>query len=362
MSPPEARNILIRAPNWVGDLVMATSSFADIRRTFPSARITVLLPPGRDRVIDGSPDHDRIILDRAGNSPLGLWRLSRELRAERFDLAIIFPNSFRAALIAFLAGIPRRVGYRRDLRSALLSDRVEYEREGRRRRPVPMPLFYAKLCERVGVTPGDGRPRLHVTQEVEEKAEAYRRALGIAPGEPLVGLNPGASFGASKLWPPAHFAELGDAITERHGLRTLLLFGPGEEAIAGDIASRMRHPPIFDPSRLVRLDVLKPLIRDLKLLVTTDTGPRQYAVAFGVPVVVVMGPTDPRYSGINLERTEVVRHDVPCGPCHLKVCPIDHRCMTGITPAEVLGRIEELDRRTGRIELVNREWGTGNRE
>ncbi len=339
-------NILIRAPNWVGDIVMATGNFADVRRTFPGARITVLLEPGREKILEGSHDFDRILFDRAGTSPAKLWRIARELRKERFDLAIIFPNSFRTALVCYLAGIPRRAGYRRNLRSLLLSHGVDYERSpGGKRRPVPMPLFYAKLCEAAGVPRGDLKPRLCVTPECEEKAVALRRELGIADGEPLVGLNPGASFGASKLWPPGHFAELGDALTEKHGHRTILFVGPGEEAIAGEIWSRMRHKPIYDRSRLVPLDVLKPFVRDLKLLVTTDTGPRHYAVAFGVPAVVIMGPTHPDYTAFNLEKTEVIRHDVPCGPCHLKVCPIDHRCMVGITPGEVMGRIEEIDRR-----------------
>ncbi len=109
----------------------------------------------------------------------------------------------------------------------------------------------------------------------------------------------------------------------------------------------MSTPVINTARHILGLDVLKPFIRDLTLLVSTDTGPRHYAVAFGTPVVVLMGPTDPRYSGLHLERTELIRHDVPCGPCHLKVCPIDHRCMVGITPEEVLERVETLDRRLG---------------
>jgi heptosyltransferase-2 len=324
---------------------MATASFADIRRTFPRARITILLRPGRERILDGSGDHDQVVLDRAGNSPWRLWRLSRELRAGRYDLAIIFPNSFRSALVCHLAGIPRRAGYRRNGRGLLLTDGVEYEREGRRRVPVPMPEFYGRLCDRVGVTRGDGRPRLRVSPECEEKAGDFRRALGVEEGESLVGINPGASYGSSKLWPPRHFARLADAITERYGLRTILLIAPGEEPIAREMLALMRTKPIYSPSRLLPLDVLKPVIRDLRLLVTTDTGPRHYAVAFDVPAVVVMGPTDPRYTAANLEKTEVIRHDVPCGPCHLKACPIDHRCMVQILPEEVLARIDELDRR-----------------
>ena len=133
----------------------------------------------------------------------------------------------------------------------------------------------------------------------------------------------------------------------RYGLRSIIFLGPGEEGIGDAIEKRMETPVINTAPDILPLDVLKPVVRDLKLMVSTDTGPRQYAVAFEVPVVVVMGPTDPRYSGLHLERTEVIRHDVPCGPCHLKVCPIDHRCMVGITPEEVLERVEILDRRVG---------------
>jgi lipopolysaccharide heptosyltransferase II len=326
---------------------MATSSFADVRRAFPVAHISILLLPGREKIIGGSPDHDRVIFDRSASGIRGLWSLASDLRRERFDLAIIFPASFRSALACFLAGVPRRVGYRRNLRSFLLTDAVDYDEEGGRRTPVPMPRLYARLCSVAGVAQGDSRPILHVTPECEEKAREFRRAAGIGDGEPIVGINPGASFGSSKLWSPARFAAVADAITERHGIRTMILVGPGEEPIAGEILSLARTRPIHDPSRRVGLDLLKPLVRDLKLLVTTDTGPRHYAVAFDVPVVVVMGSTHPGHTAMNLARTEVVRHDVPCGPCHLKECPIDHRCMEGITEAEVLERIAALDKRLG---------------
>ena len=347
LAPVEPRaetpqRILIRAPNWVGDVVMATSSFADVRRAFPAAHVAILAKPGRQKILEGSPDFDRFIPDEGGNSPSAIWRLSRELRAGRFDLALILPNSFRTALVCRLAGIPRRYGYRRNLRSLLLTDGVDYEREGGRRKPVPMPVFYAKLCEKAGIPRGDLRPRLFVPEACEERARALRRDLGIAEGERLIGINPGASFGASKLWPPERFSAAADALTQRHGLRTILFVGPGEESIAEAIRARMQTTPIYNPARLVPLDLLKPFIRDLELLVTTDTGPRHYAVAFGVPVVVVMGPTHPDYTAVNLERTRVVRHDVPCGPCHLKVCPIDHRCMVGIQSDEVVEAAEGL--------------------
>ncbi len=342
------RKILVIAPSWVGDIVMATGPLAALRASAPDGEIAVLVRPGRDGIISGSGDVDEVIVDRSGKRWRGLWRLARELRARRFDLALVLPNSWRSAALAALARIPARVGYRRDGRGILLTAGVEYERdESGRRVPVPMPLFYKKLFARAGVEVADTHPRLGVTDECEREATAIRERLGIAPGEKLIGLNPGASFGASKLWPPESFARVADALFEARGLRSIIFLGPGEEAIGDAIAAHASSPVINTASEILGLDVLKPFVRDLVLLVSTDTGPRQYAVAFGVPVVVVMGPTDPRYSGIHLERSEVVRHDVPCGPCHLKVCPIDHVCMVGITPEEVLERIAALDERIG---------------
>ena len=340
------RNVIIFGPTWVGDLVMATANFAALRRGLPDARITLLLKPGRYKVLDGSADFDEVLTEPA-RTVGEIWRLVRRLRAQRFDTALLFSNSLRVALISFFAGIPRRIGYRRDVRSILLTDVVEYEREGAKRKPVPMPYFYGKLCESVGVPLDDPSAHLDVTDACERAASEQRERLGIESGERLVGLNPGASFGASKLWPAEHFAATADELHRAHGLRTILLVGPGEETIADDIERHMQTPVINTAQNILPLDVLKPIIRDLQLLVTTDTGPRHYAAAVGTPVVTVMWPTDPRYSAVNLDQSEVVRHDVPCGPCHLKVCPLDHRCMAGISPDEVLERVEALDRRVG---------------
>jgi len=209
---------------------------------------------------------------------------------------------------------------------------------------------YARLIERASAEPGDGRPVLEVSPRCEERAEAWRRELGISPGEKLIGINPGASFGSSKLWPVERFARLADLLARSTGQRTILLLGPGEEEIGNRIAARMETSPVNTAGNFLDLDVLKPIVRDLSLLVTTDTGTRHYAVAFRVPLVVVMGPTHPGFTAANLEETEVVRYDVDCGPCHLKVCPGQHhhRCMTSIQPEEVLERARRLLERLGK--------------
>jgi len=341
------QNILIRGPNPVGDLVMATASFADVRRRFPQARITLLVRKGQAQVIQGADYYDELIIDDSAAGFKSMWHLAARLRRQQFDLAILFTNSLRTALMLALARIPLRVGYAKGGQSPLLTLAVQPVLQSHNKwLPTPMPEIYARLCAAVGVEPGDGWPRLMVTTECEQRAKQQRQLLGIKQAEPLIGLVPGASFGQSKLWPPAHFAALADRLSERYGMRTMLFSGPGEDAIARDLVTAMQTQPITT-EQPIDLDLLKPFIRDLKLLVTTDSGPRHYATAFRVPTVVVMGPTDPRWSGANLERQEVVRHDVPCGPCHKQVCPLDHRCMTGITPEEVLQRIEQLDKRLG---------------
>jgi heptosyltransferase-2 len=295
------------------------------------------------------------LLPDPGPSLAGTFALTAELRRRRFDLAIIYPRSFRAALAPLLAGIPERIGHRGELRRWLLTralgERPRPRRLGHpgpRQFPYPMSERYRELVVAAGGSPGDGRPVLAVSPECEERARKKRAELGIADGERLIGINPGASFGASKLWPVERFARLIDLLNRRFGRRAIIFVGPGEEEIARRIQEGSASRSISTGGGPLGLDLLKPFVRDLDLLVTTDTGTRHYAVAFRVPVVVIMGPTHPGFTAANLDETEVIRRDVPCGPCHLKVCPLDHRCMTLIEPEEVLERAEALLARTGR--------------
>lgn len=339
------KNILIRAPNPIGDLIMATASFIDIRKQFPDAHITLLVRGPQARVLVGSDYFDELIIDDSNKGFAAIFRLAKLLWKQQFDLCLLFTNSLRTALIVALAGIPRRVGFAKGGQSLFLTQSVEpILNEQKKWLPTPMPEIYSRLTSYIGVSASHGWPQLAVTAECDKKAAALKKDLGIGEHEKLIGLAPGASFGQSKLWPPKYFAELADKLTEKYGLRTIILSGPGEEGITAELVTAMTSKPIVT-EQPINLELLKPVIRDLVLLVATDSGPRHFATAFKVPTVVVMGPTDPRWSGANLELQEVVRHDVSCGPCHKKICPEDHRCMIGIKPDEMLARIEQLDQR-----------------
>lgn len=348
MSDP--RRILVRCPNWVGDLVMAGPALRALRARFPEAAITLLLKPSLAGIVQGAPWHDRVMtLHTYGRDrgPRGTWRAAAALRREKFDLGVCLPNSFSSAWLMRLGGVGRILGYARNARGWLLTDRMTPPRKHGRIVPVPMPRTYLDLVASLGCPTDRSDLELHVTGPEAAEAEALLRRLGLAEARPLIAITPGASFGASKMWPPDRFAEATDALLARHGGAACLFPGPGEEETAERVAKAMRRPVAI--AQVIGLGALKATLARCDLLMTNDAGARHLAAAFGVPHVVVMGPTDPRYTSMNLEHAVVVRREVPCGPCHLKTCPLDHRCMTRIAPADVVAAAEAaMSTRAGR--------------
>ncbi len=350
MAGDEFAKIVVRMPNWVGDVVMATPALRAVRERWPGASITALCLPSGEKILRGTSRADRIeVYDRHGRDGglFGMRRLVRRLRKESFDLAICLPNSFSSAWIFWRAGIPRRLGTDYGMRGFLLTDRFRPEMEGHRRVPRSMVLHYADLLETIGVPRGPSTLELAETERGARHAAKTLASLGVRPRDRLVAINPGASFGSSKHWVSAKFAEVADRLQVRHGLRPLLIGGPGEEALLHEIAAKMRTPALSTADDLLDLDLLKSAVRRCSLMVTTDTGPRHYAVALGVPVVVIMGPTDPRYTESNVDRTVVVRKDdLECAPCHRPQCPLTHHgCMEWIGVDEVYAACEDLLRR-----------------
>jgi heptosyltransferase-2 len=219
----------------------------------------------------------------------------------------------------------------------LLTDRAPRED---RRKPVPMPRYYLDLVARAGAPPAGGHYDVPVRPDDRAAAARILEGLGIDPKKPLAGLNPGAKFGSSKLWHPDRFAAVGDRLARERGFQVLVLCGPGEAAIARAIVERMDSRAASLEGVAVPLPVLRGVVERLGLMVTTDSGPRHLADGLGVPSVVVMGSTDPGWTDWRKEGTRVVRHDVPCGPCHLRTCPLDHACMRLVTVDEVWEAVE----------------------
>jgi len=252
-------------------------------------------------------------------------------------VGVVLPNSLSSAALFFFARIPHRIGYDLNHRGLLLTRKIRPAMVNHRRVPTPMSEYYKELLTLLGVEPKARRPELVVVPEEEAELEEYLAVRPLPAGDgPLVLLNPGASFGPSKMWRGDAFAAVGDRLQAEIGARIVVLAGPGETGLAREISGAMKRPHLGLFPEVLGLGGLKALVKRSDLLITTDTGPRHLAVAFDRPVVVLMGSTDPRYTHAHLEKTTVIRKEVSCSPCHLKVCPIDHRCMEEITPAEVV--------------------------
>jgi heptosyltransferase-2 len=328
--------ILVRLPNPIGDMVMCTPSLRALRSHWPEAHITAAGPGHAVPVLDGLPYIDEVI-------PLKS-RLGRpELDGLRFDLALVYANSFSSALTAWLTRAKMRVGYEGGGRRLVLTHAVGAAPEKKfHRRPKPMVEFYFRVIETAGVPRGSHKTELVATEADQARAEEWLARNGFTDGAPIYGMHGGASFGPSKLWYPDRWAKVADALHERHGGRTILFCGPGEEATVKEIAAAANSPVASAVDDPIDLRLLKAIVKRLTLLVATDAGPRHFGPAFDIPTVCLIGATDPRFSNTNLQKSVVVNTFADCSPCHLKICPIDHRCMTRMSPEMVLAACERL--------------------
>lgn len=315
---PELKNIVVLCPNWVGDVVMATPVFDCLRQHYPDARIVGVIRKYAAGVVKDGPWFDTV-LELNDKDVSGFFKGVAALRTIQPDLAIVLPNSFRASLLAFLGGAKKRYGYQRELRSFLLSGGPRPLLDENGIKPVPMVEYYMAVCRYLNLPcPESTRPRLFFSDEIRRKGERLFDGYGIKAGEMVVGMNPGAKFGASKCWPAEYFAGLAELVREKWNCRIMLLVGPGEDEIAASILKSSNVKIINTGPEKVDLALLKYVISRLDLLITNDTGPRHYGVAFDIPTVVIMGPTNPEYTAANLEKTVVLRKALDCSPCHEK--------------------------------------------
>jgi len=344
MSNQAPKNIVIRCPNWVGDLVMCTPALRSIRKRFPDATITAIVRPAIKQVIEYLPFIDAIIEydKRRDRGIKNYLSFIKKLRSKHFDLGIALTSSFSSALLLFLSSIPIRVGYNRNGRGFLLTSKKEPLRENGKIVPTNKVQLYLGLSDFLGCTELSTRPELKTSSSAEAWVDRFFAEHSIKDRDFIVGIIPGSSFGPSKCWKEESFAKVADALIKIYGARILILPGPGEIERAHAIMQKMKESPVDMDDTIVPIDILMALIRRCSLLITNDTGPRHFAVAFDKPVIVLMGPTDSRHTDCNLEKTIILQEKVDCGPCHLRECPTDHRCMILIIPEKVLTAVHHM--------------------
>src|SRR5688572_5306926 len=313
---------------------MATPTLRSLRRLYPTARITGLCRRNTKPLFAGVPWLDRVISHRPRE---GLMHLARRLKRGRFDAAILLPNAFKAALLAKTAGIPRRIGYDRDGRGFLLTDKLLPPRAAGRFVVTPTLRYYLGIAGYLGGDISERRMELFVTDDDRRAADRVLAEAGMLDESrrPWVLLNPGAKYGLAKLWLPEYFAAVGDRLADFQNATVMVSAAPNERAIVADIRRHVQRPFVDLSAHGLTLGALKAICGRIDLMITNDTGPRHIAAAMGTRVVTLFGPTDPRWTTIDYPREAELFEKVFCGPCQRKLCPLDHRCMTHLRPERV---------------------------
>lgn len=353
---PDPETILIVQPNWVGDAVMATPTLRALRELYPAAHFSYLMRRYVKPIYNGMPWADKLVTYRTGRTKAKagkgqFFELAARLRAREFELAILLPNSFKSALVCKMARIPRIIGYERDGRGFLLTDKLLPVKEKGKFIPSPIVKYYLGIAHYLGSEARDLKLQLFVTDAEKREADEVFTRCGLDGGlerpasrgrPPLILLNPGAQYGSAKCWLPEYFAQLGDRLMDELGATVLISAAPRERAIVDAVNRHMRHAAVDLSRSGLTLGGLKEVVRRCDLMVTNDTGPRHIAAAFDVPVVTIFGPTHPEWTEIYFAKEQRISVPVFCGPCQKKTCPLDHRCMTRVTPGMVFDRATEL--------------------
>ena len=258
---------------------------------------------------------------------------------------MLLPNSFRSAVLAWLGGAGRRVGYARGGRGSLLTDRLIAPKDQKGAFvPTPIVGYYLQIARHLGCPIDSSRTELYTTRADEQAADAAWARLGLDDGRPVVTLNTGGAFGPAKSWPVEHFANLARRLAVEAGASVLVVCGPGERDAARAIVAGASHPRVVSlADEPLSLGLTKACVRRSRLLVTTDSGPRHFAAPFGVPELSLYGPTHIAWTRTEHPRSIHLQHAVPCGPCQRPICPEKHhRCMRDLAPEAVFAAASRL--------------------
>jgi heptosyltransferase-2 len=342
----EVSRVLVVPPNWLGDAVMSLPALADVRRKFASAELIVAARRGVSELYRLVPFvNRRLTLDWTGQ-----WWRRRHLRADAdclreagIDLAVLFPNSFASAWLVHRAGVPERWGYAADVRKRLLTRTVARPKGERHQSD-----YYRHLVHELGCENGSLEPDVTVPEAAIEGARGRLLNHGWNGTKPLVVLAPGAAYGKAKQWIPAYVAELATRLVKDRGVTCVFVGSRGDVAAVRDIRRAIAPEAergVIDLTGQTTLEMLAGVFRLAATCVSNDSGAMHVAAAVGAPVVATFGPTKETATSPlprDRSRVEVLTHEVWCRPCMLRDCPIDHRCMAGISPDHVLAAIDRI--------------------
>jgi len=335
------QKILIRGVNWIGDTIMTIPAMRTLRQLFPESRITLLIRKPMDRLFAHFSAVDHVVGFTIRKGMAGLvdrMRLAQKLRREHYDLCLILPNSFDSALILFLAGIPARIGFDRDGRGLLLTRKIKP--------PVPEEAGhqaddYLSLVTSLGAIQIFREFNLEVDREAKEWAKDQLEPLRQKVSGPLIGLNPGATYGPAKRWFPERFTDLAARLCSGDQSGIVIVGGPEETGLCGNIADGIEGA-VLDLSGQTDLQQLAAVLSLCDLLVTNDSGPMHLASAVGTPVVAIFGSTEPGATS-PLGKHRIIKEECECSPCLERFCERgDTLCMELIQVEDVYDTVKRL--------------------
>ncbi len=336
---------MVRGTNWVGDAVMTIPALRQLRRLFPDAHITLATRAWAEGLFADSDFLDDLQVHE-GSGLRSVVQQVGQWRKRNFDLAILLPNSLETALVASLARVPLRIGYATDGRQALLTHPLALPEWRETKHEV---FYYLKIVAELEwlikhqqsflETQPDGS--LEVSEARKSRARDSLCARGVVEDKPLVAICPGSINSRAKRWPTERYAALADRLINELGAQVLLVGSNAEAEVSLEVSNQMRNQPLTLTGQTDLAELVATLSL-VDLLVTNDTGPAHIASALGRPTLVIFGPTNPLTTRPFSPFGEIVREPPDCAPCMLRDCPIDHRCMTAITPDDVFERARAL--------------------
>jgi heptosyltransferase-2 len=330
--------ILIRATNWLGDAVMSVPAIRALRANYPKSEISLLAKRSVADLYAREKAIDKVIVfgdDR--------FTTARALRARKFHIGILFPNSFDSALVLKMARIPQIVGYNTDMRRLLLTHPV---RVPEWKNSIHERFYYLELLQEARLIDGYHHADVPIRLDCAEEAAAEGRRVFGEQGVvlPAIGVSPGAAFGGAKCWLPERFAEAASGLVANRG-GTVILFGASGDAddcAAVEKALQDLQTPVVNLAGKTTLRQFIDLAAACSVFLTNDSGGMHVASALGVPTVAVFGATNPKTTGPAGPYKAVVSEKVDCSPCFKRECPIDHRCMMRVTAAQVFEAASNL--------------------
>lgn len=339
------KSIVVRGTNWVGDAVMSIPALREIRRIFPTAKLTLHTRSWAEGIFRDADFLDEILtFDKTESKISDAFLQAKILKQKNFDLAVLLPNSFESAFVAKLARIAKRFGYAKEGRSFLLTNAIEIPEWKNERHEV---FYYLNLVGEIEnfyfgrhkISYKKPSIDIKISDERRETARKILEENGVDLSKKTIALGVGSTNSRAKRWHAENYAKLNDLMQNDLNLNVLLVGAKDEIEVAEEVFAKSGKKPIILTGKTSLAEIVA-LLAEIDLLVSNDMGLAHIAPAVGTKTLVIFGPTNEKTT--QPLGSEIIRKTVDCAPCMLRTCPIDHRCMTQISAEEVFEKAKSV--------------------